>query len=122
MAKIEIGKFSSPNETRKFGHGQLDLVTVGGSTVGQARFEPGWKWSKDVAPIAGTKSCQAAHLGYEVSGILHVKMDDGSEFEVHPGDVSYIPPGHDAWVVGNQAVVSIDFTGMADYAKQGHKK
>lgn len=122
MAKVEIGKFSSPKETRKFGHGQLDLVAVGGSTVGRARFEPGWRWSKDVQAIAGTQSCLSAHLAYQVSGVLHVKMDDGTEFDVQPGEVSLIPPGHDAWVVGHEAVVSIDFTGMTNYAQQGGKK
>ncbi len=119
---MEVRKFESPSEVRTFGNGKVELVKVGSSTVGRARFEPGWRWSKDVKPIAKTNSCQSAHLAYQVSGVLRVKMDDGTEHDVHPGEVYMVAPGHDAWVVGNEAVVTIDFQGMVDYAKQGAHK
>ena len=83
----------------------------------RAIFEPGWKWSESVKPIAGTDSCQVAHMGYQISGRMKVRMDDGSEQEFGPGDAGVIPPGHDAWVVGDEPVVFIDFQGAALYAK-----
>jgi quercetin dioxygenase-like cupin family protein len=86
-------------------------------TFGRATLEPGWKWSTCVKPIAGTESCEAPHLQYHVSGRLHVVMDDGTEREIGPGEVSSIPPGHDAWVVGKESVVVIDISGMTHYAK-----
>ncbi len=76
--------------------------------TGRATFQPGWRWSLSVKPLAGTKSCEAPHLQYHVSGHLHVVMDDGSEDEFGPGDVSLLPPGHDAWVVGKEPVVVVD--------------
>jgi len=106
-----------PDERRTFNQGQVDLVTLGGVTFGRATLQPGWKWSTCVKPIVKTNSCQAPHLQYQVSGRLQVVMDDGSEQEFGPGDVSLIPPGHDAWVVGNEPVVVIDISGMGDYAK-----
>ena len=107
-----------PDETRSFPKGKVELVTVGGVTFGRATLEPGWKWSVHVKPIAKTKSCEAPHTQYHLSGRLRVRMDDGTEVEYGPGDVGHIPPGHDAWVVGNEPAVIIDVTGMADYAKQ----
>jgi len=110
--------FNSPDETRSFPKGKVELVAVGSVKFGRATLDPGWKWSVHVKPIAKTKSCEAPHTQYHVSGRLHVRMDDGTEVEYGPGDVGHIPPGHDAWVVGNEPVVAIDVTGMADYAKQ----
>ena len=121
MAKARVKKLGKPDETRRFEKGKLDLVKFSGGTVGRAVFEPGWKWSKHVKPIAKTKSCEAPHFQYHVSGILHVKMDDGTEFDVGPGEVSMLPPGHDAWVVGVEPVTVIDFQGMVDYAKASKK-
>ena len=109
--------FDSPDETRSLPKGKIDLVTVGNIKFGRASLDPGWKWSVDVQPIAKTKSCEAAHTQYHISGRLHVRMDDGTEVEYGPGDVGHIPPGHDAWVVGDEPAVVIDVTGMADYAK-----
>jgi hypothetical protein len=106
-----------PDERRTFENGQVDLVSLGGVTFGRATLRPGWKWSTCVKPLVKTKSCQAPHLQYQVSGRLRVVMDDGSEQEFGPGDVSFIPPGHDAWVVGKDPVVVIDISGMGDYAK-----
>ena len=115
--KVSVKKFGKPDELRTFGNGKLQLISLAGATIGRAVLEPGWKWSKDVKPIAKTKSCQAPHFQYHATGVLHVKMDDGTEMDVGPGEVSYVPPGHDGWVVGTEPVTLIDFQGMADYAK-----
>jgi hypothetical protein len=117
--KFESKSLNSPEEVRKFDKGKVELVNVAGATIGRATFEPGWKWSTCVKPIANTNSCQAAHFGYQVSGTMMTRMDDGTEKTSKAGDVLNIPPGHDAWVVGNEAVVVLDFQGMVDYAKQG---
>jgi quercetin dioxygenase-like cupin family protein len=109
----------APEESRQFrdGKGKVDLVNLDSGAVGRAIFEPGWRWSSHVKSIAKTESCQAAHLGYYVSGRMAVRMDDGEELEFGPGDFAVIPPGHDAWVVGDQPCVVIDWQGFADYAK-----
>ena len=116
MKKAEVLSFGKPDEVRKFPKGYLELVKIGGATVGRAVFEPGWKWSESLQPIAKTKSCEVAHFQYHVAGVLMVVMDDGTKFECRPGDVSLLPSGHDAWVVGNDQVIVIDFQGMLDYA------
>jgi hypothetical protein len=116
-AKMEKRNLSNPEETRTFEKGKLELVTIGGVTFGRATLQPGWRWSTSVKPIAKTKSCEAPHLQYHVAGRLHVVMDDGSEDEFGPGDVSLLPPGHDGWVVGNEPVVLVDISGMVNYAK-----
>jgi len=108
---------SHPDETREFSQGRVELVALGGVTIGRATLQPGWKWSTSLKPVVKTKSCEAPHLQYHIAGRLAVRMDDGSEAEFGPGDVSHIPRGHDAWVVGDEPVVVIDFTGMANYAK-----
>jgi hypothetical protein len=116
IEKMERKSLSTPDEVRKFPKGKLELSTVGGVTFGRATFEPGWKWTESVKPIAKTESCLLPHTQYVISGRLRVRMDDGSETEYGPGDVGVIPPGHNAWVVGNEPVVAIDITGMAEYA------
>lgn len=115
--------FSTPEDVRTFPLGKVDLAKIGGAMIGKAVFQPGWKWSESVKPIAKTESCHAPHFQYHVSGVLRVKMDDGTMFDCKPGDVSYLPKGHDAWVVGNEPVVVIDFQGMVDYAmsRNDHK-
>jgi hypothetical protein len=106
-----------PDESRPFkGHGHMDVVTLGDFTLGRGVFEPGWRWSNDVKPIAGTDSCQTRHAGYCLSGQMTVRLDDGTEMTVGPGDVVVIEPGHDAWTVGDEACVLLD-TGVAAYAK-----
>ena len=115
--EAEMKSLESPDETRRFEHGQMEVVKVAGGTVGRATFQPGWKWSEHVRPIAGTDLCQAPHFLYQISGRMRVVMADGHEFESAPGDVAVIPPGHDAWVVGDEAVVVIDWGGAANYAK-----
>lgn len=117
MDKAEVKSFGLPDEVREFPRGRLELLDVGGAIVGRAVLEPGWRWSTSVQPIAGTKSCEAPHFQYHVSGVLRVKMDDGSEFDCKPGELSRIPPGHDAWVVGDESVVIVDFQGMVNWAK-----
>jgi mannose-6-phosphate isomerase-like protein (cupin superfamily) len=117
MDKAVRKNFGKPDEVREFPKGRLELITATGTTVGRATLEPGWRWSTSVKPGIGTESCKSAHFQYQVAGVLKVRMDDGTEFECRPGDVVQIPPGHDAWVVGNEAVVVVDFQGMADYAK-----
>jgi hypothetical protein len=119
--KVKAKQFGKPDELRKFKRGKLQLISLGMNTVGRAVFEPGWKWSEHVKPIAKTKSCEASHFLYQVTGILHIKMDDGTEMDVRPGEVSWVPPGHDAWVVGTEPVTLIDFQGMVDYAKEPSK-
>ena len=117
MNNAELKSFGKPEEVREFPKGRVDLLKVGGATGGRATFEPGWRWSTSVQPIAKTKSCEAPHFQYHVSGVLMVLMDDGTELECKPGDVSHLPSGHDAWVVGNEPAVIVDFQGMIDYAK-----
>jgi hypothetical protein len=117
MEKAELKTFGKPDEVREFPKGRLELIKIGGATIGRAIFEPGWRWATSVQPIAKTKSCEAPHFQYHVSGVLKVLMDDGAEFECRPGDVSLLRSGHDAWVVGDEPAVVVDFQGMVDYAK-----
>ena len=105
-----------PDDVRKFTNGKVDLANLGDTVVGRITLQPGWKWSNDVKQIVNTNSCQLPHTQSVISGSLRVRMDDGTEQEFGPGDAMYVPPGHDAWVVGNQPFVAIDFTGMKEYA------
>jgi hypothetical protein len=107
----------TPDEVREFPHGRIEIVSVGGTTFSRTTFEPGWKWSESVKPIVGTDSCELPHELFVAAGRIHVRMDDGTEMELGPGDVAVIGPGHDAWVVGDEALVSYDFGEEdADYA------
>ena len=117
MAQMQRKSLSQPDEAREFPHGTLELVTLNGVTFGRATLQPGWRWSTSVKPLVNTASCEAPHLQYHVSGRLGVRMDDGSQREFGPGEVSWLPPGHDAWVVGDEPVVVIDISGMVDFAK-----
>jgi hypothetical protein len=114
---MQSKSFARADETRRFEKGQVELVTLGGVTFGRATLEPGWRWSTCIKPLVGTPSCAAPHLQYHLSGRLHVVMDDGREGEFVAGDVCLVPPGHDAWVVGDEPVVVVDISGMVDYAK-----
>ena len=117
-SKLQVKRGAAPDETRPFqGHGHAEVHKLGEAAVMRGVFEPGWKWSNDVKPIAGTTSCQAPHLCYCVSGRMRIRMDDGQEDEIGPGDFMRIEPGHDAWVVGNEACVLVDFGGFESYAK-----
>ncbi len=108
-----------PDETRSFmdGKGRMQVYELGDHIVGMGEFEPGWKWSQHVKPIAGTNSCKASHTGFILQGRMTVQMDDGSQIEYGPNDFFFMPPDHDAWVVGNERCVLIDVTGVAKYAK-----
>jgi hypothetical protein len=110
--------FTIPDETRRFkSHGHLEVLRFDDRcTIGKGVFEPGWKWSQDVGPIAGTASCQNVHTGYCISGRMTVRMDSGAEFTVGPGDAFHMPAGHDAWTVGHERCVLIDTTGVKAYA------
>ena len=109
--------FRAPDETRPFPRGHADILAVSGAEVGRFVFEPGWRWSNDVKPIAQTDSCEGPHFQYHVSGRLAIRMDDGTEFVAGPGDVTSLPSGHDAWVVGDEPAVVIDWFGASNYAK-----
>jgi uncharacterized cupin superfamily protein len=115
--KHEHKNFSKDVETRTFNHGKAEVMKIGGGEVGRLVLQKGWKWSNDVKPVAKTEWCEAPHFQYHVSGRLHVKMSDGTEFELGPGEVSYLPSGHDAWVVGDEPVVVVDWYGAGNYAK-----
>jgi hypothetical protein len=117
IAAAEVVSFARPTDVREFPKGRLELVTIGGATVGRAVFEPGWRWSTSVQPLAKTRSCEAPHFQYHVAGVLRVVMDDGREFDCRPGDVSLFASGHDAWTVGDEPAVVVDFQGMLDYAR-----
>jgi hypothetical protein len=117
MADAEKARFDTPDETRTFPFGQLDLVKIGGSDIGRLTLEPGWRWSEHVKPIAGTDLCEAPHFQFHASGVLGIRMADGTELEARPGDVTALPQGHDAWVVGTEPVVVIDWWGASNYAK-----
>jgi hypothetical protein len=116
MEKAVLKSFGMPDEVREFPKGRLELIKVGGAMIGRAVFEPGWRWATSVQPIAKTASCEAPHFQYHVAGVLRIRMDDGAEFDCHAGDVSLLPSGHDAWVVGDEVAVVVDFQGMVDYA------
>jgi quercetin dioxygenase-like cupin family protein len=120
MSKLVRRSLNTPDETRPFdgGTGHLEVVNVEGGAVGRATFLPGWKWSEHVKPIAKTESCQAAHTGYFVSGRMKVVTDGGEEMEYGPGDFAVMAPGHDAWTIGDEPCVVIDWQGYTDYAKR----
>lgn len=118
LTNAEVKRFQSPDETRTFPQGRLDLVHIGGGVVGRLTLEPGWRWSEHVKPIAKTQWCEAPHFQYQISGRLHVVMADGREFDTGPGEVCTLPTGHDAWVVGNEPVVVIDWYGATHYAEK----
>ena len=110
MPRLQVKSFASPDEVRTFSRGRAEVVRLGETTVGRSRWSPGWRWSVDLAPTMGTRSCQVHHLGHSVSGVLHVVMDDGEELDIPPDSIFDIPPGHDAWVVGDEPWVTVEWT------------
>ena len=118
MAGIEIRRFEDADERREFEHGSFELASLGGVTVGRASYEPGWIWSEHVGKPAGHDLCEVEHVGLVVSGRCAVKMTDGSESVLEPGDLFFIRPGHDSWVVGDEPYVSLHLLGANDYAKE----
>ena len=116
--KVVRKNLKSPDETRKFDKGKIDIANLGEAVVGRFELQPGWRWSQSVKPIVQTELCEQNHVGYVVSGRLKTKLRDGTEDEAGPGDAIFTPAGHDAWVVGNEPVVMLDFKGAATYGKK----
>jgi hypothetical protein len=110
--------FSRPDEVREFTHGRAEILHAGGGVVGRLTLEPGWRWSQDVKPLAGTEWCEAPHFQYQLSGTIRVHMADGTEFDSKAGDVTVLPSGHDAWVIGDEPVVVVDWQGAVHYGEQ----
>lgn len=110
--------FSAPDEIRTFPNGRVEIVNAGGGVVGRLVLEPGWRWSQDVKPLAGTEWCEAPHFQYHVSGTIRIRMADGTEFDAKAGDITVLPSGHDAWVVGDEPVVAIDWQGALHYGEK----
>ena len=117
MASLAKKSLDQPDENRPIDKGTVEVVEVEGGTVMRTTFEPGWRWSECVKPVAGTDSCQVDHFIYCVSGTLHVQMESGEELDFGAGDVVRVPPGHDAWVVGDEPYVAVDFKGGPEFAK-----
>ena len=116
--EVVLKRFDKPDEVRRFEKGKFELVEIGGMTVGRASYEPGWKWSEHVGKGTGAKSCQVEHVGMVVSGRATAAMDDGRVIEMKAGDMFYIAPGHDSWVVGDEPYVSVHLMGAGEYAKK----
>ena len=116
MLEVILKRFEQPDEVRTFEKGKFEVVRLGGMTIGRATYEPGWKWSMHVGRATGATSCRVEHVGMVLSGRATAAMDDGRVFEMKPGDVFYIAPGHDSWVVGDEPYISLHFLGADDYA------
>jgi hypothetical protein len=117
VASLESRNLDQPDESRTPDKTEVNVVRVGGNEVGRFTFQPGWRWSECVKPVAGTDSCEMSHLGYVVSGKIHVVHDDGTTVDVGAGDAYVLAPGHDAWVLGDEPFVGIEFKSAGDYAK-----
>ena len=115
--KAEVKEFAKPDEVRTFERGQVELISIGDGEVGRFTLQPGWHWAEHIKHLVGTDLCEQPHFQTILSGTIHVKMADGTEFDAGPGSVLKIPPGHDAWIVGDEALVAIDWTGAENYAK-----
>jgi mannose-6-phosphate isomerase-like protein (cupin superfamily) len=113
---VILKRFETPDEVRTFEKGKFELVRLGGLTIGRATYEPGWKWSVHVGPAVNARSCSVEHVGMVIAGCAVAAMDDGRIIEMRAGELFYIPPGHDSWVVGNEPYVSLHFMGAEDYA------
>jgi hypothetical protein len=117
MPGVESRDFGAPAETRTPHKTTVELVNLAGGQIGRYTFQPGWRWSECIKPVVGGERCQVDHIGYVVSGNLHAEHEDGTTIEVKPGDVYRIGPGHDAWVVGDEPAVFVEFQGAATFAK-----
>jgi quercetin dioxygenase-like cupin family protein len=112
----ELLNFAEPSEVRTFDKGKFELYRVGPTILGRATYQPGWKWSEHVGKSSGAKSCQVEHVGLVLSGEAIARMDDGAEVVMRAGDLFYVPPGHDSWVVGDEPYVSLHILGSEHYA------
>lgn len=117
MPRLQSKGFNVPDQVRRFANGRVDIVQLDETSIGRFVYEPGFRWSRDVASVAGTTSCQHRHVGYAFAGQLQVQMDDGTMLELHGGEAFEIPPGHDAWVVGDVAWDSVEFTSARTFAE-----
>ena len=118
MSEVEAKQLDTEGARRTFEHGHVDVVQMGGSSIGRVTLEPGWKWSECVKPIAKTDLCQASHVGYAISGSLAGVMHDGNTFRVRAGESYRIGPGHDAWIEGDEPYIAVEFESLKDYAKE----
>lgn len=116
MATSQKKSFSTPDSTRTFPKTTMEFITFGDMPLVRATWEPGYRWSEHMAPVAGTASCQGTHIAYVISGHLRTRMDDGTEFDLGPGDVAFTAPGHDAWVIGDEPCVVFDFQGVSRFS------
>ncbi len=116
MLDVILKRFENPDETRTFEKGRFELIHIGGMTIGRATYQPGWKWSEHVGKALGKTSCDVEHVGIVISGSATAAMNDGKIVEMKAGDVFYIAPGHDSWVVGGEPYVSLHLLGATDYA------
>jgi hypothetical protein len=114
--EVVLRRFDAPDEVRTFEKGRFELIHIAGMTLGRATYEPGWKWSVHVGYALDQKMCEVEHVGLVISGRATAAMADGSVIEMKAGDIFYIPPGHDSWVVGDELYISIHMLGAADYA------
>ncbi len=119
MLEVVLKRFERPDETRTFPKGKFEVIRIGGMTIGRATYEPGWKWSVDVGGPAGLRSCAVEHVGLVISGKAVAAMENSRVVEMNTGDLFYIAPGHDSWVVGDEPYVSLHFMGAAEYAQHG---
>lgn len=117
MLDVILKRFDKPDEVRTFPKGKFEIVHIGGMTIGRATYEPGWRWSEHVGAATSNRECHVEHVGLVVSGKATAAMTDGTVYEMKPGDLFYIPPGHDSWVVGDEPYVSIHLMGAGDYAR-----
>ena len=115
MAKVQSGNFKRPDVVRAHDHGRVELINLGEMTVGRQVLEPGWRWSTHVRPVAGTPLCEYHHLGFAIAGLMHIEMADGTVMELGPDTVYEVPPGHDAWVVGDEPWIGINWAGIRTY-------
>ena len=116
MFEVVLKRFEHPDEVRTFEKGCFELIRLGGMTIGRASYQPGWKWSLHVGKAIGKTSCDVAHVGMVISGCATAAMDDGRVVEMRAGDLFFIEPGHDSWVVGDEPYVSLHFMGAGEYA------
>jgi hypothetical protein len=117
MAGYETKSLEKPDERRDFPKGHVDVVQLGGHSIGKSHLEPGWRWSESVKPVVGTELCEVPHVGYVAAGRIAVRMKDGSEFEIGPGETYALTEPHDAWVVGNETFEGVEFESLQDYAR-----
>lgn len=120
MSTMQTKSLNTPDETRTLPSTNIEVITFGDLSLMKLTLAPGWRWSKHVKPTAGTDSCEVPHFNYGISGRLHIRMDDGTESEIGPGDAQLLPPGHDAWVVGDEPYVGLDFQGGHLYGNPSH--